>query len=474
MSSKRKALISAAALAVIILSGCSVADYFSSNDPVPIGDKKLVSHTPKYSLGKWTVARASLHNHTVLSDGCRAPADLVKQARLEGMSVLAITDHREGDFCYKDTNICITFNGIEKIGYEEYFRRLRKLKRENPDIILLIGIEVMPWFYNAGKFPHMVITNQNAHFTVYDIHDPEVYENMPARRSLDTLEPELSPGIGPYRKFVSYIKDRGGIVHAVHVESYQDIWTANVIHATSTPRPEHIFELPGITGFSVLPEGWKIAGAVGGYWDTMLSDYMLGFRQAPLWANADADYHGPGGSLHRSTTLLYMKEWSEAEVYRCMREGRMVSLQGKAFQDSYVTEFSVSGNGRPAEPIMFGQELSLARPPVVRFSLDHEIEDVTVKLIRNGQVIHQTNKCRFEYKDRQVFEDNLPAFYRVEVEGPYLEPEGDKRPDTAPKSMLFTNPVFVRMKGIADFPELFSLWMDELSGIALGREEPGS
>ncbi|MFO8056633.1 MAG: PHP domain-containing protein [bacterium] len=465
MTSYKKALAALFIVPLFFLGGCSIAKYFTSNEPVPLAEREFTSHTPKYRHGDWTVARASLHNHTIISDGCREPADLIKQARREGMSILAITDHREGDFCYKDTGMCITFNGIEKIGYDEYFKRLRKLKRENPDLIVLIGVEVMPWFYNAGKFPHMVITNQNAHFTVYDIHDPSIYADMPARRKLDTLEPELDPGIKPYRNFVNYIKDHGGIVHAVHVESYQDIWSGRIIHATSVPRPYHVFELPGLTGFSILPQGRQIAGAAGGYWDTVLSDYMLGFREEPLWANADADYHGPKGSLFRSTTLFYMKEWSEEEVYRCMREGRMVSLQGRAFQDTYVTEFSVSADGEPAGPIMFGKDITLSEPPVVRFSLDHPIKNVTVKLIRNGEVIYETDECSFQYRDREVFIKNLPAFYRVEVEGPYLEPEEGKRPSTEPASMLFTNPVFVRMKGIADFSERLSEWMDNLQYI---------
>jgi len=436
---------------ILILSlsfaSCSLIRYFSDNQPVPLPADGEIERTPLYQLDDWTIARASLHNHTIYSDGCRTPEDLLELARRQGMAILAYADHREGDFCVKEgSKFCITFNGIEKVGYETYFDHLNRLKAESEDIIVIAGIEVMPWFFNAGHPPNLVITNQNAHFTVYAIEDPQVYYNMPVRRALDDLKPELDPGLQVYQDYVDYIVDNGGIIHAAHVESYQDIWAAKTIHATSPPRPHWVYELRDLTGFSILPEGWEVAGAPGSYWDAALIEKLLGVRETAPWAVGDADYHGPEGTLYRATTLFYMREFTEPEIYRCMREGRMVALQGEAFQDSYVTEFSISEDGAPGERIIFGEELTVSSPPVIRFSLNREVPEATALLIRNGKVILETADPAFEYVDREMFKQNLPAVYRVQVVGPRLEPMSEEFPDTEPQSQLYTNPVFVRVK----------------------------
>ena len=78
-------------------------------------------------------------------------------------------------------------SGIEKIGYEAYFKRLLPVKQAaeaNKDMIVLLGAEVNPWLFNAGKFPNLVILNQNFHFVVYHVSDPEVFKNMPAWREV--------------------------------------------------------------------------------------------------------------------------------------------------------------------------------------------------------------------------------------------------------------------------------------------------
>jgi len=422
-------------LAALSLQACSVMGYFTDQKAVPLEPYAGVpSRTPIYEHGEWIIARASMHNHTIYSDGSRTPEDLCEMARREGMAILAYTDHREGDICV-GKSLCLPANGVEKYGYAAYLDHIARIEESSDDIIILEGVEVMPWFYQYGRGPSYVLMNQNFHFTVYRVWDPETLWNMPARRSVPDLKPEPDPGIGPYQDFVDYIVEHGGIVHAVHVESYQDRWVAGGIHVISRQRPEHVSDLDNLTGFSILPEGYAIAGAVGGNWDAALSEYLIGGRDTVPWAMGDADYHGPRGSLARSTTLFYMREFTEDEVYECLRDGRMVALMGPAFQDAYVSELCATEARQVCRQVTLGESVTVSGAPRIRFALDREIPGVTAMLVRNGRVVYETRSSAFDFTDVEMGEKNLPAFYRVVAVKDGAGGESD--------SILFTNPLFV-------------------------------
>lgn len=138
-----------------------------------------------------------------------------------------------------------------------------------------------------------------------------------------------------------------------------------------------------------------------------------------------------------------MNEFTEAEVYRCMKEGRMVALQGAAFQDSYVAEWWVSDGGTPARRVMLGQEVEVSEAPVVRFSLDHPVQDCRTLLIRNGVPVKEVQGTELEFVDNKWRPEDGPAYYRVEVIGPRADSNHYEAP-TMPESELFTNPIFIR------------------------------
>jgi len=441
---KRPALLAVVLLLGLTGASCSVVQYFTDQKAVPLEAGAGQSRTPIYRQGEWIIARAAMHNHTIYSDGSRTPEDLVELARQEGMAILSFNDHQAGDICIGRSGVCLPVNGVEKYGYDAYLDHIGRVKASSKDVIVLKGLEVMPWFYQAGRAPNFVVVDQNVHFTVYGIDDPEVLMNMPVRRGVEGLKPEFAPGPGPYQAFVDYIVEHGGVVHAVHVESTTDMWVAGSVHVMSFMRPYQVRDLRGLTGFSVLPEGYEIAGAPGGHWDAALIEYLVGGRDTAPWAMGDADYHGPRGGLARATTLFYLKEFTEHDVYRCLHDGRMVALMGASFQDSYVSEFSVAQKGRrPADDVMLGRKVTLSGPPLVRFSLDHDMPDVRARLIRNGRVVLEIEGVSFEYLDREAFEEGLPVVYRVELVGPRTDAVPPETWTTEAQSELFTNPVFV-------------------------------
>jgi len=426
----------------LFLPGCWWAGYLPGQKYLPLNPNLGVRHTPVYHQDGWIIARASLHNHTIISDGTSRPEDLIELARREGIAILAVTDHREGRIQLSN-GLKIPVNGIEKIGYQKYFDTLVPLKEANPDLIILIGAEVNPYLYNIGRFPGFVILNQDSHFVVYNLKDPEVFEKMPAWREV-SVKPIGYPGRAPYQDWVNYIADHNGLVFVAHPDSNQNIWVLT-IRFYSEPQVQSL-HLKNIAGFSSLTESYgpEFAGP-GGAWDSVLSEYLSGMRDRPIWTVGDCDYHGGNGTLTGcGNTLFYLREFSEDDVYLAMRQGRMVSFAGEMFQNSYIAEFSVSDGKTPQDKIMFGQEIKIFAPPLIRFSLDHQIPGVKTLLIRNGKVIRETEGSALEFIDQEMFEKKMPAYYRIEVLGPFTKVKIKDHEHLQP-NIIFTNPIFVRL-----------------------------
>jgi len=437
---KRASLALAIALAAVSLAAAACMLPASKKKPIPL--EKISSEperTAIYRHDGWTIARASLHNHTIYSDGCRTPEDLLELARMQGMAVLAYTDHREGVVCYGKM-FCGDRGGVESVGYDVYYDHLDEIQETAASygMIALKGVEVSPpYFRNYGRLPSLFLWGGANHFTVYAIEDPAVLEDMPTRDEIP-LSPETEYDQGPYEEFVKYIHDAGGIVHCVHPEWTSDGWDGTV-HSMTIP-PIHNVRIPHITAFAALPESFEVVPRPGGPWDGVLAEYLVGMRERPVWVVGDADYHC-GGSLANATTLLYMREFTEAEVYNCMKEGRMVALSGEAFQDSYVAEWRVGDGAR----VMSGEEVVVRGAPTVRFALDHPVAECETVLIRNGVAIKRTLGVELSFTDHDLAKTRSPAYYRVEVVGPIGDNRSFESP-TIPESLLFTNPIFVRFK----------------------------
>jgi hypothetical protein len=442
---KSLALFLALMFAAVILSGCTLG--LPRTKPLKLGAAAAQpERTPKYSSAGWTIARGTIHNHTVFSDGVYEPEDVLELARRQGIAVLAFNDHREGKICIGKA-LCIQAGGVESHGYQQYWDRLAQVQKiaSGEDMIVTRGVELSsPWFYNAAKWPNLTLTDQYRHFTVYGVQDPKIFNDMPARRSLPGWKPEVAPGDTPTEAVINYLTEHGAIVCAAHPDEVQDDWFGPSLHILTAPR-EHDVHLSNLTGFSIVPNGWhQRTGAPGGMWDTALAEYLIGMRPRPLWAFGDADFHGGKtiGSLTVGTTLFYMREFTEEEVYRCMREGRMVALQGQAFQDVYVSEWSVTDGGAAANPVMLGETAKVKAAPMIKFALNKDVTQVKTKLIRNGKLVRQVDGGRLEFTDEEQGKLREPASYRIEVDGPH--PEGAELYGPIQDNLMFVNPIFAR------------------------------
>ena len=421
------------AVMAVLAGGCG----YINQERIPFEEKPGAPETtPVYNYEGWVIARASMHNHTTYSDGCRSPEDLVRQARAEGIAVLAITDHREGRLCLDQGKICANVGGVDskETGYQKYFEHVNRLAAESQSPLIITGMEMVPYFWSERTFPWMLLKGEGWHFTVYGLSDAAAYSRAPLRTALNA-KPEKYPELKPWVDFVNYVRDAGGMVFQAHPESSGDDWYGPV-RIDSASAVDLTYRLFRLTGFAVAPSGSRIEAAPGGPWDVALFEYLAGFRQEPLWAWGEADYHCPPDTLRNGTTLFYLPKLGREEIFRAIETGSMVALMGPDFQDIYVAEFSV-GDGRPAqEKIMLGRSVKLSGPAVIRFSANKDAPEQEVKLVRNGKVVFESKSAKFEYRDEEAAARKAPVYYRVMVmgRGKVADEQGNR---------LFTNPIFV-------------------------------
>ncbi len=435
---KRSAILGFVLIAVMA-TGCAV---LTKSTPLPLSEKKASpEHTPIWNDQGWIIARGSIHNHTIWSDGCRTPEDLIQQARNEGVAVLSITDHREGRTCINN-KVCLDTGGVDskKEGFEKYFKTITALADESQNPIVIPGMEFAPYFWNE-RSPKLLLKGESRHYTVYGITDPKVFEDMPLSRNI-TTKAQPDPGFKPYNDFVNYVRDHGGMVFQAHPD-----WINPVDYMVAEARADapNMFaaQLPRLTGVAVIPDGIFGPGSPGGAWDLALMEYLTGYRAEPLWGTGDTDFHcpdpkNPANNLRIGTTLFYLKEYSSNGVFDAIKSGRMVALMGELFQESYVKEFSVGDKAVPNK-VMLGEWVNLSGPAVIRFSLNKELPVKEARLIRNGKVIYTATNSNFEFTDTEGAKLAIPSYYRVQL-------IGDGPMELSNATLLYTNPIFANWK----------------------------
>jgi hypothetical protein len=197
-------------------------------------------------------------------------------------------------------------------------------------------------------------------------------------------------------------------------------------------------ETKGYTGFAALYGDTATVTEPGNLWDLILKEYCAGFRKAPVWGIATADYHGEGESgerLGNFQTVLWLAERTRPAVLEALRKGRMYAARGRFPRVPQLDEFSVSA-ARPGAPrAVSGEEIALADPARIRISLSAPAANgkgrpVRVRLIRSGMVLHTVLKplpLEIDYTD-QAAPPGEKSYYRLEMTG-----EGS----------IVSNPIFV-------------------------------
>jgi len=94
-----------------------------------------------------------------------------------------------------------------------------------------------------------------------------------------------------------------------------------------------------------------------------------------------------------------------------------VAVQGGGFPCLRVEEFALAAPGHQAGRVMCGETLRDPKATTVRFALSRPVPGLSVRLIRNGEVIFTTREGSFAFSDSAFLAGHRRAYYREEATG---------------------------------------------------------
>ncbi|MCU0878458.1 MAG: VanZ family protein [Pirellulaceae bacterium] len=307
----------------------------------PLEPARFVREIPWAERGIWL--KADTHVHTNFSDGALPLTDVVTRARLHGVDVLAITDHADSEL---------------KATSDEYFAALALARAENPEMIILAGLEwnVPPWggrehatlLVSPASDEKQLLREFQRSFDDWQQQDTDPNQALHALGWLEkqAATPAELPVViynHPNRKRetghdlvaeLARLQSRGPVL--VGFEGGPGHQNSKVIGSYSKSRP--------------TVDRWDPAVAeVGGEWDQLLAEHV------PIWgALATSDLHSgdpekadcfwPG---QFSETWLYAPERSAAGALAALRAGSFFAAHGHIVRQVELTAMA-GGLTRPA------------------------------------------------------------------------------------------------------------------------------
>ncbi|MBI4721417.1 MAG: hypothetical protein HY769_00150 [Candidatus Stahlbacteria bacterium] len=403
------------------------------------------------SIAEYRQVSGVIHINTNISNGLYSIEDIAKLARSRDISVVIYTDHFLERFTYglppfrnliKKT---IRRNCIVDYGIEKYLAEIKRVSKLYPDMVLIPGAKVRPFYYWTGSYFDKTLTLCNAHRRLLVIGLESLYKNLPIIGNRRTLFNQYNGDVGifPYQQVIDYVASQGGLCFWSLPEATTDEKVGR-IRVLTPPYPTALLETKNYTGFGGLYEGYREAGGPGGTWDKVLNEYCTESRANPVWTIGELDYHyegeAGGKSLEEVQTVFLVSNVNDSCILDALRQGRMYAMRRTKEYALLLDEFSVS-NDLGISAVM-GEEICCKDKPIVRFKVlcsDSISREITIKLIRrgstsNGEIVKKFNlltPVNMTYIGTKV--SGSKSYYRLDIETQY------------PHKIL-TNPIFVSRK----------------------------
>ncbi|GAF75657.1 unnamed protein product, partial [marine sediment metagenome] len=281
----------------------------------------------------------SIHVHTSFSGGKVTPEEVVAIARKKGIKVLAITDYSDRKWEYH--RISISRASVLKFGIRRYLEEIGSVASENPDIIILCGLETSPFYYWEGSFLRPVCRDYNKHIIVLGLKELDEFENLPLLANKNSGYDQYSgpQAIEPYQNLLDYVDLKGGLSFWAHPEMEDNIRYINA-SAYTPAYAEDLKKSSNYTGFSVFPRGSKIVPEPGGYWDEVLGDYCERRRAKPVWCIAETDYRKAGDDIANPATVFINSVTDEGDVLEAFQKGKVYALDS-SMKDLFLNYFGI-------------------------------------------------------------------------------------------------------------------------------------
>jgi len=148
----------------------------------------------------YTLLRGGLHFDSQVSGGKYSLAELASIIARNKLDVGIITDHDNMKVSYgvrpfeNFLKFSIEENSIRQYGAEKYINEINALDAAYPDLILIPGIEAVPYYRWEGSplNENMVLKDWHTHLLVFGPEDPKFFEQLPslANRNIGYNKPD--------------------------------------------------------------------------------------------------------------------------------------------------------------------------------------------------------------------------------------------------------------------------------------------
>ncbi len=302
---------------------------------------------------------AALHIHSQYSDGEFAISSLGSMAQERQLDVIGFTDSfltrvRYGVGPFKKLiSKSINRRSVMDSGLDSYFDSIEKAQQEIPDVVMIPGFEVAPYYYWQGQWPgNLELHDFDRHMLVFGIQDRKALRNLPVienatwsntNRSLMLAAGpaivllsglliaslgvvagrrtryrviagllfiagaawaydaypfgELSdpysgkPDYHAFQRVIDYVDTHGGLAFWSYPEArYPDIQTTGA-RMVSRGQPEILGLTDKYSGFEGLYGDTITITGPGNLWDQMLLEYLRGDRKTWPSVITGIDFH---------------------------------------------------------------------------------------------------------------------------------------------------------------------------------------
>ena len=374
------------------------------------------------SFSEYVAVPGLMDLRTTFSDGIHSPEDLVTIARLRGFRVLFFNDHHTIKLSYgirPFRNLLKYSKGYPSImthGPQAYLDEIARLSKLYPDMILVPGAILSPFYYWSGSWfsGDLTVHNYDRKILAFNLTKAEHYERLP---KFTPYEGDL--GIAPFQEMINAIHERGGFAFWNYPEQRSGVRKHGPVNVSTMPYPEVIQESKNYAGFAAIYGDRITVTDPGKRWDRTLTEYCEGKRKKPVWGISTADFHEDGRlglKLGAFPTTFLVREFSKAAILDALRQGRMYGSRGDGKSWPQLDRFDVLGpEGHKAH---MGETLTTAGFPLIRFRVSYmgdEKVPMTIHLVRGGTLLRTVDgetPLEFELLDQGAPPGQM-TYYRL-------------------------------------------------------------
>ncbi|MDO8748953.1 MAG: hypothetical protein Q7J72_07580 [Candidatus Omnitrophota bacterium] len=467
-----------------------------------------------FAQEKLSAYPAVIHIHSTISQADYPPRRIVSLAREQGIRILVFTDSfiRRWEYGLPLVSNIFKFSAeedsISRYGIKRYLNDFKKIKDEFPDMLILEGAEVAPFYWWSGSFfkKNLSLNDWSRHLLVIGLKKEQDYRHLPVvgnkyffPRLKDMfflliaailiipgiffLKRKQKKALGflicaagilfllnsipfsasryspyhrqkqylPYQDLIEYVTKKNALVFWAHPRITEEVsWGryAKTVNFFTLKYPEALTLTSGYTGFGVGANRDLILA--GEEWDNVLNSYCDGRRANPAWVIAEADYRGRG-QIDSIQNMIFLPVFKEESVYEALRAGRLyIRYYSENKCDILLEDFHIADS--PAEtsgsPAFIAGEITIKNKPRLLIrgsSLISPPEELRIEVIRNGRIVKEFRLAGQKEFDLGFQDDSLEITDRKNYYRLNFF--------IGNNVVLATNPIFVRIKNEA-FPTL--------------------